>query len=98
MADNPFQGRSFPENPLPIVMEVIDNSNEDVSDPGKPPFRAVSNTQNQQLHNWERLRVLVSGNFVHSVVSIRLCISCDEGTQPNEGQSNETHEKKQRTT
>ena len=48
MADNPFQGRSFPENPLPIVMEVIDNSNEDASDPGKSYFCAGSDAETDQ--------------------------------------------------
>ncbi len=36
-------------------------------------------------------RPSVSGCFVHSVVPIRLSISCDAGRQPNVGQPNESH-------
>ena len=60
MAHDSFQGRSFLENPLPIVTEVINNSNEDTSDPGKSIFLAVSD---QEIRPGDCLNtaVLVSG-------------------------------------
>ena len=55
--------------------------------------------ENQQTANSdsERTRahdLSMNRNFVHSFVQIRLCISCVEVTQPNEGQPHETHGKK----
>ena len=48
MANDSFHGRSFLKNPLPIVMEVVDNSNEDASDPGKSYFCAGSDAETDQ--------------------------------------------------
>ena len=55
---------------------------------GIPSASSFSSIDTRRSRRWRLFLPGVPGNFVHSVVPIRLSISCNAGRQPNE-----THEK-----